>query len=220
MAHSRFLQFRKIALYALLLLPKIVWAQTSFPTPMPITTEEAGTRPNNVYGSKLIYQTIHGKPVLVMYYGGWYRTDPEAPPNDSIYRAVCATPSSCGTGQKVIDPVASGMGAASMVNNPTVVEVHNAGQDYFIMYMTGVTGASPNDGYIIPNNKIYYSTSFATDGINWSVPRLLLDNAWLPSAVVGRGRRRDAVRQHEQQQQPKFPLPLQSWPQRGRANLE
>jgi hypothetical protein len=149
-----------------------------------MTMEESGTRPNDVYSPKLIYQTLNGQRTLVMYFGGWYRTDSEDLPNDSIYRAVCLAPDFCGVAQKVIDPVAGHLGLASMVNNPTIVELHNYGQDYLVMYMTGVTGADRNNAATVQNNKIFYSISWAADGIRWSVPKLLIDEAWLPSATV------------------------------------
>jgi hypothetical protein len=152
-----------------------------------MTSEQPGTRPNNVYGPKLIWQTINGQKTLVMYFGGWYRTDPTRSPNDAIYRAVCPAPNQCGEPQKVIDPVAAGMGSAALVNNPTIVELHNGDRPYLVMYLTGVTGDDPNSGWTPQTNKIYYATSWADDGVNWSTPRLLIDNAWLPSATIDAG---------------------------------
>ncbi|HYZ21497.1 MAG TPA: sialidase family protein [Rhodopila sp.] len=164
-----------------------VRAQAPDSPPLQLTSEQSGTRPNNVYGPKLIWQTINGQRVLVMYFGGWYRTDPTRPPNDAIYRAVCSAPNQCGDAQKVIDPVAAGMGSAALINNPTIVELPGAGRPYLVMYMTGVTGEDPNAGWTPENNKIYFSTSWADDGVNWSTPQLLIDNAWLPSATIDAG---------------------------------
>lgn len=159
-------------------------AQTTYPRPIQMTQGAPGARANDVYAPRMIYQPINGVQTLVMYFGGWYRTDPEELPNDAIYRAVCTAPDACGAVQKVIDPVAAGMGTASMVNNPSIVELHNRGQDYLVMYMTGVAGDNRDDGETVSNNKIYYSVSWAKDGVNWTVPALLLDCGWLPSATV------------------------------------
>jgi hypothetical protein len=159
-------------------------AQTIQDAPLQMTQDAPDARANDVYSPKLIYQIIAGQKTLVMYFGGWYQTDSAALPNDSIYRAVCTAPNACGLAQKVIDPVAMQMGSASMVNDPTIVELHNNGLDYLVMYMTGVTGEDRNDAATVQNNKIYYSVSWATDGIHWSIPKLLFDNGWLPSATV------------------------------------
>jgi hypothetical protein len=169
---------------ALINLPGAGQAQTAFPNPIRMTQEETGTRANDVYAPRMIYQVINGVKTLVMYFGGWYRTDPEELPNDAIYRAVCPAPNQCGPAQKVIDPVAAGLGSASMVNNPTIVELHNYGQDYLVMYMTGVPGEDRNNAQTVSNNKIYYSVSWAKDGVNWTPPALLLDCGWLPSATL------------------------------------
>jgi hypothetical protein len=158
-------------------------AQVSAP-PVQITAEQSGARANDVYSPKLIYQTINGKPVLVMYFGGWYRTNPYTLPNDSIYRAVCSAPTQCGAAQKVIDPVAAGLGSAAMLNNPTIVQLNNFGRPYLLMYMTGVTGDDRTNGQTVQNNQIYWSMSWADDGVNWSKPQLLLNDAWLPSATL------------------------------------
>lgn len=159
-------------------------AQTRFSPPVQMTAELAGTRSNDIYSPKLIYQTINGQKTLVMYFGGWYRTDPTQLPNDSIYRAVCTAPNNCGAAQKVIDPVADGLGSAALVNNPTIVELHNFARPYLLMFMTGVTGEDRNNAWTTGNNKIYWSMSWADDGVHWTVPQLLLDNAWLPSATL------------------------------------
>ena len=173
------------ALYGLVNLPAAATAQTvPASPPVQMTTEQPGTRPNDIYGPRMIYQVINGQKTLVMYFGGWYRTDPNQLPNDSIYRAVCSAPNACGVAQKVIDPVAAHMGSASMVNNPTIVELHNFTRPYLVMYMTGVTGDDRNNAQTVQNNKIYYSMSWADDGVNWSTPQLLIDSAWLPSATL------------------------------------
>jgi hypothetical protein len=49
----------------------------------------------------------------------------------------------------------------------------------FFRHLAAVTGYDPGAGYAVSNNKIYYATSYADDGVNWSTPRLLIDNAWL-----------------------------------------
>ena len=159
-------------------------AQGAFPTETQITSDQAGLRPNDVYAPRLLYQTINGQKTLVMYFGGWYRTNPSTSPQDAIFRAVCSAPNACGPAQMVLDPRTSNLGSAGLLNNPTIVEVHNNGQDYYIMYMVGGSSNDPKAGYTISNNWVYYSTSYANDCVNWSVPQLLFTNAWLPSATV------------------------------------
>jgi hypothetical protein len=181
---KRFLQFGAVLLYALTFFPESVAAQGAFPTPTQITKDAAGTRPNDVYAPRMISQIINGTPTLVMYFGGWYQTSLSSAPNDAIYRVVCSAPNVCGTPQVVINPVAFGLGSASLANNPTIVQVNANGQNIYIMYMTVVTGTDPNAGFTVSNNQIYYSTSFATDGIHWSKPQLLIPGAWLPSATL------------------------------------
>ena len=177
-----------IAAFSALLLcsQKEVLAQGSFPTETQLIFDSTspGIRINDVYSPKLVYQTINNQRTLVMYFGGWYQTNGSVLPNDAIYRAVCISPNSCGTPQKVIDPVASGLGSAGLLNNPSLVELHLNGQDYFVMYMTGVSSNTPGQGMTTSSNEIYYSTSFANDGVNWSKPALLIQNAWLPAATL------------------------------------
>ncbi|HQT77822.1 MAG TPA: hypothetical protein PLD10_12280 [Rhodopila sp.] len=184
MAEVRFYTILRILCLLLLAVSRPGAAQTMTSSPLEMTTERPGTRLNDVYSPRLIYQTINGQKVLVIYFSGWYQTNPDKPPNDAIYRAVCSAPNACGTVQKVIDPVADNMGSAALVNNPTIVELHNFSRPYLVMYMTGVAGDDRNAAWTTQNNKIYYSMSWADDGVNWSVPQLLIDSAWLPSATV------------------------------------
>lgn len=163
---------------------KYAKAQGQYPTERQLTFDNPNLRINNVYAPRLIYQTINGQQTLVMYFGGWYQTNPSVSPTDAIYRAVCTAPDSCGTPQKVIDPQVSGLGSAGLLNNPTIVEIQANGQDILVMYMVGVASDQIGAGKSAPNNKIYYSTSFASDGVNWSTPALLIQNAWLPSATL------------------------------------
>ncbi len=138
----------RAAIFLILIgLSQAATAQTISDPPLQLTQDDPNARPNDVYSPKLIYQTINGQKTLVMYFGGWYRTDPETLPNDFIFRAICTAPNACGVAQKVIDPVASQMGSASMVNDPAVIELHNGGLDYLVMYMTGVTGEDRDNGY-------------------------------------------------------------------------
>jgi hypothetical protein len=173
-------------LYAASITPEPAAAQGMFPTATQITKDstQSGTRVNDVYSPRMIRQTINGTSTLVMYFGGWYQTSSSSTPNDAIYRVVCSAPNVCGTPQMVINPVAFGLGSASLANNPTIVEVNANGQNIYIMYMTVVTGNVVGAGFTTSNNQIYYSTSFATDGVNWSTPQLLIPGAWLPSATL------------------------------------
>lgn len=162
-----------------------VLAQGAFPQPTQLTMDAPGKRPNSVYAPRLVEQVINGTSTLVMYFGGWYQTDPTKAPNDSIYRSICSAPNACGTPQLVINPVAFGLGSASLANNPSIVELHNNGQDYYVMYLVVVPGTNPNAGFTSCTNQIYYSTSFANDGINWSKPVPLgTTTAWLPSVTL------------------------------------
>ncbi len=123
----------------------------------------------NIYSPFLLEQ----KGDLKMYFGGWKKGGET---QDAIYRANCPHPFRECTGVvKVIDPARVGL---KQVNDPTVIR-HSDG--YYIMYMTAVPIGA--DGYTASNNHIYYSTSWVTDGINWSVPKLLTKSAWLPSAT-------------------------------------
>jgi|CXWL01.1.fsa_nt_gi hypothetical protein len=176
-------------------------------------TETHITNAANVYSPAMIYQTINGQKKLVMYYGGWGESKqildknlsmvPTVFPQDSIYRVVCDAPNQCDTPQVVVTPDRFGTPGAGtvLVNDPSIVQLKAAnGEEYLVMYMTGVPGTATGDpqkdcpvkpevgsvtlacaavvqdagtGNKIENNKIYFSTSFANDGVNWSKPRLL-----------------------------------------------
>jgi hypothetical protein len=146
-------------------------------------------RVNDVYAPRMIQQTINGTPTLVMYFGGWYQiaNSPSVTPNDQIYRMVCSSPTSCDPPQPVINlnnDTSSGFQMGSLANNPTIVgPVTENGQSIYIMYMT-VVNEPAGSGFNLADNQIYYSTSFADDGVNWSVPTKLITTAWLPSATL------------------------------------
>jgi hypothetical protein len=128
----------------------------------------------NVYSPNLVL--FNSK--LRMYFGGWANVSDR---NDGIYLTDCfQSPTQCFHIRKVIDAKSLGF---EHLNDPSVV-LHPSGQ-YYIMYMTGVPLGK--DGFQVRNNKIYYSTSWAYDGVNWSKPMLLTGNGWLPSATVYRG---------------------------------
>ena len=116
-----------------------------------------------------------------LYFGGWLK---DGQVNDNIYRAVCnSSGKSCGSIQTVIDAASHGF---EHLNDPSVVRIAgnntNGGRDYFIMYMTGVLKGE--DGFVPTNNDIYYSTSWADDGVNWSKPTKVVEDHWLPSATL------------------------------------
>lgn len=124
----------------------------------------------NVYSPELLVQGSEVK----MYFGGWRENDQV---NDAIYRADCGHPHlACTNIQKVIDPVSNGF---EHLNDPSIV--HHPG-GYYIMYMTGVLLGQ--NGFDVPNNRIYYSTSWDDDGITWSKPQLVMDGGWVPSATI------------------------------------
>lgn len=164
-----------------------------FASPVQITFNSSSAptsvRVNDVYSPRMIQQTINGTPTLVMYFGGWYQVtnSPSVTPNDQIYRMVCSSPTSCDAPQSVINlnnDTSSGFAMGSLANNPTIVgPVTENGQSIYIMYMTVVNGP-PGTGFTLADNQIYYSTSFADDGVNWSVPTPLISTAWLPSATL------------------------------------
>jgi hypothetical protein len=164
-----------------------------FASPVQITFNSSSAptsvRVNDVYSPRMIQQTINGTPTLVMYFGGWYQVtnSPSVTPNDQIYRMVCSSPTSCDAPQSVINlnnGTSSGFAMGSLANNPTIVgPVTENGQSIYIMYMTVVNGP-PGTGFTLADNQIYYSTSFADDGVNWSVPTPLIATAWLPSATL------------------------------------
>ena len=115
-----------------------------------------------------------------LYFGGWTSSSQV---HDNIYRATCnADGKSCGSIQVVIDSAKNGF---AHLNDPSIVRIagnkDNGGRDYFIMYMTGVIAGK--DGFVPTNNDIYYATSWADDGVNWSKPAKLLEDHWLPSAT-------------------------------------
>ena len=134
---------------------------------------------HNVYSPALVMQDSK----LKMYFGGWDRAgDTE----DGIYRADCAHPHMpCNNIKKVVDPSSNALRSTlQQVNDPSIV-LHPSGR-YYIMYMTGVRRGRPEDGFDPKNNRIYYSTSWASDGANWSAPQELIAGAWLPSATVNK----------------------------------
>ena len=115
-----------------------------------------------------------------MYFGGWMNKGQR---HDDIYIADCSWDgSSCSNVRTVIDATAKGF---NHLNDPSIIRLidsTNTGRAYYLMYLTGVEEGE--DGLVAGNNNIYYSTSWANDGINWSTPRLLLRHHWLPSATV------------------------------------
>jgi hypothetical protein len=120
---------------------------------------------------------VNGTPRL--YFGGWLSSSDI--PHDGIYVADCQDGAgACRSARKVIDAVASGL---FQVNDPSIVLMPASGSNpaYYIMYMTGDTDAT------LTSNGIYYSTSWAADGITWSKPALLITGFWLPSATVQNG---------------------------------
>ena len=112
---------------------------------------------------------------LRLYFGGWY-TSADAP-HDGISVADCPQSGvACGNVRKVIDATASGL---YQINDPSIVLHPAIGNSaaYYIMYVTGAQDSS------LASNAIYYSTSFANDGLTWSKPQLLINGYWLPSAT-------------------------------------
>ncbi len=93
-----------------------------------------------------------------LYFGGWLSSNDL--PHDAIYVADCPYGAgACTNARKVIDAVASGV---YQLNDPSIVLVRGNGstRDYYIMYMTGSTDTT------IASNNIYYSVSWADDGVN------------------------------------------------------
>jgi hypothetical protein len=118
-----------------------------------------------------------------LYFGGWLNASQT---HDNIYVADCPfAAGSCTNRRTVIDSVAQGF---EHLNDPTIVLHPAVGTTsaYYIMYMTGVPAGE--SGLTITSNKIYYSTSWANDGITWSKPVLLMSGFWLPSATMKNGR--------------------------------
>ena len=131
---------------------------------------------NRVHNGQNIYSPflLRQDGMLRMYFGGWMDYGQE---HDAIYRSDCPWEiAACHNTIKVIDAVAVGL---KQVNDPTIVRMPGG---YYIMYMTGVLPGM--DGAITENNKIYYSTSWDNDGVNWSPPQLLISGAWTPSATL------------------------------------
>jgi len=134
----------------------------------------------NVYSADLIF----GNDGMRMYFGGWMNKGQR---HDNIYVADCSEDgSTCSNIRTVIDATAKGF---NHLNDPSIVRLvdsNNTGRGYYIMYLTGVEEGE--DGLVAGNNHLYYSTSWANNGINWSTPKLLLRHHWLPSATVnGKG---------------------------------
>ncbi len=98
-------------------------------------------------------------------------------PHDSIFVADCLNPlGPCTNVRKIIEPTSARL---SQINDPSIV-LHPASANtpaYYIMYMTGAIDTT------LSTNGIYYATSWATDGITWSKPQLLMFGYWLPSAT-------------------------------------
>ncbi len=126
---------------------------------------------NNVYSPEVVIQDG----LRYLYFGGWMN---QGQTHDNIYRAQCGNlGDNCSGVQTVIDSFSRGL---EHFNDPTIVKMPG---NYYIMYGTGVLAGQ--DGVVLPNNKIYYSTSYTNDGVNWSTPALVIGNAWLPSATIG-----------------------------------
>ena len=109
-----------------------------------------------------------------MYFGGWYQ---RGQIHDDIYVADCTienTGPKCTNVRESLDAVAYGF---DHINDPNVIKVTPGN---YVMYFTGL----PQGGYWQTDNNIYFSTSPAGDGINWSPPKRLLTGYWNASAVV------------------------------------
>lgn len=112
-----------------------------------------------------------------MYFGGWYES---CRLQDAIYVASYSSFSGTATNVRpVITPEAAGFLA---LNDPGIAKLYDptTQRNFLLMYMTGI---KDGDVFEITNNKIYTSTSWADDGINWSVPQLLLDGWWAPGVA-------------------------------------
>lgn len=112
----------------------------------------------------------------LLYFSGWVE---QCRINDAIYMARIHRNQVLSI-QAVIKPEKVGFLAFA---DPAIVRLTDpvTSREYFLMYMTGV---APGDENQIPGNKIYISFSWADDGVNWSVPTLLLDGYWNPGAAV------------------------------------
>ncbi|XKT74232.1 MAG: peptidoglycan-binding protein [Patescibacteria group bacterium UBA2163] len=131
----------------------------------------------NVYSPDMV---LREKESLKMYFGGWMS---QGQRHDDIYLADCVWDgSSCSNIRTVISATTQGF---NHLNNPSIVRLvdsANTGRAYYIMYLTGVEQGE--NGFVPGNNHLYYSTSWADNGVNWSKPQLLLKSHWLPSAIV------------------------------------
>lgn len=137
----------------------------------------------HVYSPNMVQ--VEGK--LYLYFGGWDYVPATGLPHDRVYRVECNSAFSCSSAVEVVlDPLPYGLWH---FNDPSIVQLTLAdGRSYFIMYGTGVIDdGDPNSGYTVPNNKVYYSTSWADDGRNWSPPKLAIDGAWVAGATVRDG---------------------------------
>lgn len=125
----------------------------------------------NIYSPDVVLQ--NGK--RQVYFSGWVDANQV---NDGVYRMLCGNlGESCGTPVKVIDALSNGF---EHVADPSIVAMPGG---YYIMYTTNVLRGE--DGFELESNKIYYSTSWLSDGVNWSKPKLLAEGVWLPSATIG-----------------------------------
>ena len=134
----------------------------------------------NVYSPEM--QFVDGD--LKMFYGGW---KDNGQLHDAIYRADCPIVGEvCNFEQKVIDPV--DYADIHHLNDPSIIfrsSVGDPGDGYFIMYLTGLREGFLDDGELtVDDHSIYYSTSWANDGLNWSDPVELIQGRWLPTATV------------------------------------
>jgi eight-cysteine-cluster-containing protein len=131
-----------------------------------------------VLGGQNIYSpdVVSHNGVRHLYFGGWLTAGQT---HDAIYRSQCGNlGDTCTNTSKVLDPQPYGF---DHLNDPSLVKMPGG---YYIMYMTGLVQGL--DAFTASNNKIYYSTSFVTDGVNWSTPREVINNGWLPSATIGK----------------------------------
>lgn len=150
----------------------VTGSDTNDPPIDPAPSQSVIIERNNIYSPEPV--VINGATYL--YFGGWADSGQV---NDSIYRVVCDDDgTSCKSLEKVIDTAKLGF---EHFNDPSIVRIPG-NRDYFVMYMTGVVKGE--NGFIPTNNDIYYATSWADDGVNWSVPKKLVDNHWLPSVTL------------------------------------